>query len=287
MRTPRRLARLLFLSGSSLVLLPLGLVSRLCALVGAERAALVWGARVQAWWARCMVLGLGIDLAVEGRVPEGTFLVVANHLSYVDIPVLGALFRGRFVAKSEMAGWPVLGQLARVAGTIFVVRARRKDVVRVDREIARTLAADVSVMLFPEGGASRGIRVERLHSSLLESAARARIPCLAVAIHYETPQEPWAPAGSVCWWGGMTFWRHLWTLIGLQGVQARARVAPRPIVVEDRKLLAEGLRRELLARFVPIRQEPLPPDFPWPELFEAGRAPGERAVQGSRTLRPG
>jgi len=201
-------------------------------------------------------------------------VVVANHVSYLDIAVLASHFPGRFVAKSEIAGWPVLGPMAATVGTIFVVQKRRRDVVRVEPEMARTLAAGVSVVLFPEGHSTRGLGVDRFHSSLLESAVRGRAPCLAVALSYETPSDPWAPAATVCWWGGMRFWRHAWTLVGLRRIVVSVRFAPVLRRGSDRKALAEELRHDLLERFVPVRQAPIAPDYPWPELFAKAAGSG-------------
>jgi hypothetical protein len=65
----------------------------------------------------------------------------------------------------------------------------------------------------------------------------------------------------------MSFWRHAWTLVGLRGIVARVRFAPAPRSGTDRKSLAEELRQDLLERFVPVRQGPIAPDYPWPELF--------------------
>ncbi len=264
----RRFAGLL---AASLLLAPLGVASRALGLVGRwQGAAMRLAATTQALWSWCMLRGMGIrlDLPPVGReIAPGPFLVVANHLSYVDIAVLGFLFPGRFVAKSEIARWPVVGWLARLGGTIFLRQARRRELVRVGEEIGRTLAAGVGVVLFPEGRASRGARIERLHPGLLESAARQELACLAVALGYETPGEPWAPAASVCWWGGMGFWPHLWNLLGMKEVSARVRWTLEPIRASDRKELAERLRVELEERFAPVRQGPIAPDFPWRRLF--------------------
>lgn len=276
-----RLLRFLGLFVLSAALLPAALSTRLAAWFGAERAALHSAAALQRLWARGMLALLGVHARLEGERPRDTVLVVANHLSYLDILVLARFFPGRFVAKSEIAGWPVLGWLARAVGTIFVVQSRARDVVRVDGEMARTLAAGVPVLLFPEGHATRGLGVDRFKSSLLENAARAGIPCLAVALHYETPLDPWAPAGTICWWGGMGFWVHAWNLVGLRRVEARLSLASTPLVHSDRKALAEGLRAALVERFHPIRQAPVAPDWPWRALFEpSGIGEGDAAGIG-------
>lgn len=269
----RRTLRFAALSSLALLILPAALWSRALALFGAERAAQRCAALALRRWGRGILFVLGIEVVREGAPPSEACLVVANHLSYLDIPVLAAHFPARFVAKNEIAGWPVLGLLAATVGTIFLDQRRRRDVLRVEREMTRTLAAGVAVVLFPEGHSTRGLGVDRLHSSLLECAVRGRIPCLAVALGYETPADPWAPAATVCWWGGMGFWRHAWNLTGLRRLVVRIRFAPVLRRGTDRKELAETLRRDILERFVPLRQAPIAPDYPWPELFAEAAEP--------------
>ena len=97
----------------------------------------------------------------------------SNHLSHIDILVVSAVFPSRFVAKSEIQKWPVIGWLASMAGTLFVRRGDRKDVPRVVREMRATLDAGVSVTFFPEGWASRGLRLYALcvrHTPLVRHA---------------------------------------------------------------------------------------------------------------------
>jgi len=275
----RRLVRFALLFLVLPAFLPLAIASRALALAGAGNVALRMAARTQRRWARVFLRVLGVELEVEGELPSEACLVVANHLSYLDIVVLSALFPGRFVAKSEIASWPILGAMASSVGTIFVVQKRRRDVVRVEREMTRTLRAGVPVVLFPEGGSSRGVGVEPFKSSLLECAALGRHPCLAAALGYETPGSPWAPAATVCWWGGMDFWRHAWGLVGLPRVRARVSLAPELRSGSDRKALAARLREDVLTRFIPMPQEPAPPDTPWPELFRQA-APGRMVSSG-------
>jgi len=225
------------------------------------------GARMQRLWARTTLRLLGVRLEPEGDPPRGPFLIAANHSSYLDILVLSVLFPGRFVAKSEIAGWPMLGWMSRAVGTLFVQQARRRDVVRVGAEMTRTLAAGVSVILFPEGRATPGGRLEPFHTALFEPAAREGIPCLAVALHYETPGAAHGPAWTVAWWGGMEMPAHVSRLAALPGgVRARVRWAPRPSRGADRKQLASDVRAALSACFEPLRHEPVPPDLPWPWL---------------------
>ena len=99
---------------------------------------------------------------------------------------------------------------------------------------------------------------------------RRAIPCLPVSLHYATPRERWGPAYTVCWWGGMGLWLHLWRLLGMRGVTARVRWSSAPLMGLERKELAGELRSAMRAHFDPIQQGPAPPDFPWPRLVEEG-----------------
>ncbi|MCZ6597526.1 MAG: lysophospholipid acyltransferase family protein [Planctomycetota bacterium] len=272
------LARLSALVLTVIVLFPAALTSRLVVVAGARAAGMRGAVAVQRLWARVTLALMGVRLELDGAPPRGCFVVVANHLSYLDILVLATLFPGRFVALAEMADWPLLGWLSRSVGTIFIDRTRARDVVRVGEEMSRTFAAGVSVILFPEGRASDGSAIGELRTPLLAGSARGEAPCLPVTLHYETRGEPWAPAWTICWWGGMGFWRHIWRFLRSRGAVATVRWAPAPVVGDERKALALRVHAELVSRFRPIRRDPPPPDFPWPELL--GDPTVEQPVKG-------
>src|SRR5512139_963218 len=154
------------------------LATAFCAAVPAAVRLLTFGAMrpaswVGAWscwaWGRMMCAILGIRVEVEGRPPRGLFLLASNHLSYLDIMVLGSLAPSLFVAKREIRAWPLFGWMSRGAGTLFVDRDRPKDVVRVGGEMIERLEAGLSLTLFPEGKSTRGLEVHPFMPSLLEA----------------------------------------------------------------------------------------------------------------------
>jgi 1-acyl-sn-glycerol-3-phosphate acyltransferase len=120
----------------------------------------------------CAVLGVRIDERGQ-RMPEHPLLIVANHSSWLDIPIITAVAPVVFVAKSEIAGWPVFGMLARLQRSVFVDRARRQKIGDVNAEIAQRLAEGDPVVLFGEGTASDGNRVLAFRSALIGAARDA------------------------------------------------------------------------------------------------------------------
>jgi 1-acyl-sn-glycerol-3-phosphate acyltransferase len=237
-----------------------------------RRGALRAGPAVQASWARWTLRACGVRLDLEGPPPRGPLLVVSNHLSWLDIPVLAAVFQGRFVAKGEIARWPLFGPLASSVGTIFLERGRARHVLEGGEAMRASLFEGCSVVVFPEGSNDRGERVRPFKSAMLQAAADLALPCLPVALGYSAPGSPWAPAYTVCWWGNESLARHMWRFLALPRVVARVRFAEEPLPPMDRKALAEQAQAEVSARFEPVRQEPPPPWMEGEELRESSAA---------------
>lgn len=185
---------------------------------------------------------LEIRCHLRGAAAAGG-LVVSNHLSYLDILVLGSAGPTAFVAKREVRGWPILGWLAWKGGTLFVHRTRRSDVVRVGQELARTIAAGVPVLIFPEGTSSTGESVLLFHSSLLEPAVAGGWPVTPAAVTYRL--EGGSAADHVCYWGEMTFLPHFLRLLGLPPVEATVEFGASLKPGKDRKRLAQAVHQEV------------------------------------------
>lgn len=202
-------------------------------------------ARIFSAWARAASAILGLRLRTRGPRPSGSFLLAANHMSYVDVVVIASQLECTFVARADLARWPILGTLSRAAGILFVDRERRRLLPRSIDELAAALRDGRGVVVFPEGTTTGGLELSPLHSPLLEAAAREGRPVHHARIRYRTlPGSPPAP-DSVCWWGDMTFWRHLGALLGLPGFAARLDFGSVPIGATDRKVLARELWTQL------------------------------------------
>lgn len=186
---------------------------------------------------------LGVRTEVHGAIPPAG-LLVCNHLSYLDVIVLGALVPAVFVAKREVRSWPVFGWFAGLAGTVFVHREKRMRAGRVTDEIQAIMDRGMLVVLFPEGTSSGGETVLPFKSALLEPAARRGHTLTAGLIGYEL--EDGDVAEEVCYWKDMTFFPHLLNLLAKRGVKASVRFTELREGSADRKELARELHAELV-----------------------------------------
>lgn len=130
-----------------------------------------WHKALPHWWQKFMCRLFGFRIHLAGEMASGRpLLIVANHVSWSDILVLGAVGKVSFVAKSDMASWPVFGFFAKLQRTIFIEREKRQNSGEQAAEIARRLRAGDALVLFPEGTTSDGNRVLPFKSSLFGAA---------------------------------------------------------------------------------------------------------------------
>lgn len=195
-------------------------------------------------WSSFACRVLGIRVTRRGSMPQSG-LLVCNHLSYLDVVVLSSIGPCVFVAKRDVAAWPLFGWLAHAAGTIFVDRERRlasADVVDLVRE---AIAGGSLVVLFPEGTSSDGSTVLPFKSSLLESAVQLRCPVAAAAIEHAL--EDGSVADEVCYWGDMTLLPHLLNLFSKREIRSKCSFSLPKIRAGDRKEIAAELREEIVS----------------------------------------
>lgn len=135
-------------------------------------------------WSRWMLRIFGIRLDIQGHLPSGPCLIVANHISWMDIVLLHALWPMWLVAKSEIRGWPLIGWLAALAGTLFIQRGSEASRRKINRRMTALLKRGERVGIFPEAGISSEAGVGRFHARLFAAAIRANVPVVPVAIRY-------------------------------------------------------------------------------------------------------
>lgn len=228
----RAALRLLLLSGLVAISLPSGFASR----TAKDRAR--WMQRI----AGRILRVLGGKLEFRGAIPTDG-LIVSNHLGYLDVFVLGSLIPAIFVAKSDVRGWPLVGLLCRLSGTIFVERDRRHSASATLQAMNEALASRRPVVIFPEGTSSDGATVLPFKTSLLEAATSH--PTSPTAIDYDLIGG--SVADELCYWRDMKFAAHFWHILGLPGFTARVHFGNSQPPAHDRKAAATEFRAKILS----------------------------------------
>ncbi len=205
------------------------------------------GLRVQVW-ASALVQLLGIELRITGPVPvAGPLLLVANHISWLDIVVLHAAHHCRFVSKEDVRRWPLVGTLATGAGTLYIQRESRRDALRVVHHMARALTDGDILAVFPEGTTGDGNSLLPFHANLIQSAITAQAPVQPVALRY-TDGATGAHSQAMSYIGDETLVGSLWRTLCASGVRANVVFgAPQLADGRDRRTWAGDLRDAILA----------------------------------------
>lgn len=203
-------------------------------------------------WARGLCRILGMELTVCGFPPPSPFLLVSNHLSYVDILIFASQIPCVFIAKKDVASWPAIGSMCRAVGTIFIDRESRRDIVRVNQMIESSLGEGRGVIVFPEGTSTEGASVLPFNPALLDWAAKSEFPVYYSSVSYHTNANDPPAHLSVCWWGDMTFMSHLVGLLKLRSIRATLLFGAQPFKENDRKALAAELHKAVSSEFIPV-----------------------------------
>jgi 1-acyl-sn-glycerol-3-phosphate acyltransferase len=197
------------------------------------------------WWAGKTLRLLGLELRVEGAFRPGAKLIVANHVSWVDILAVHAVCpEARFVSKADVQRWPLVGRLVAAGGTLYIERERRRDALRVVHQMAEALRAGDTVAAFPEGTTGDGVTLLPFHANVLQAAIVTETPVQAVALRYADAQHAISPAAQ--WLGDTTLAGSLWKLARAEGLVVRVRVlAAEGSRHADRRVLAAHLRQQI------------------------------------------
>ena len=194
-------------------------------------------------WAQRMLRILGIPLQVQGTAPAiGPVLLVANHLSWLDILVLHAARHCRFVAKADVRHWPLIGTLATGGGTLYIERERRRDAMRVVHRMAEGLRAGQIVAVFPEGTTGDGRTLLPFHANLVQAALSAGAPVQPVALRFVDAASGEDSPGPL-YLGEDTLLSSLWRTLAGPPFVAHVRFGiPQHAQGRDRRRWAEDLR---------------------------------------------
>jgi 1-acyl-sn-glycerol-3-phosphate acyltransferase len=173
-------------------------------------------------WARGMLAIIGIEVRVKGHPAPGPVLMAANHISWLDILVMHAACHCRFVAKSEIRSWPLVGVLTTGGGSLYIERGSRNDAMRVVHQMAEALHKGQVLAAFPEGRTGDGMTVQPFHANLLQAAISAESPIQPIALQFfdaQTHEVSLAP----CYRDDDTLISSLWRTLCAPPLLAQVR----------------------------------------------------------------
>ena len=169
------------------------------------------------------LLSVEVEIVGEMEQSKKSNLFISNHLSYLDIPILGSNFPLRFVAKSEVESWPLIGFLAKQSGSIFIKR-NKTDSFNQKNKVLNVLSCRDKVLIFPEGTTSDGNRVLKFKSSSFSSVEKKNFTVQPIVIVYSDlngiPINRWLRP-MIAWYGDMNLKPHLSKLVGLISIKAK------------------------------------------------------------------
>jgi 1-acyl-sn-glycerol-3-phosphate acyltransferase len=198
--------------------------------------------RVQLW-AREMLARMDIRLELIGQPPSaGPVLLAANHISWLDILVMHAARHCRFVAKSEVRHWPLVGRLATGGGTLYIERESRRDAMRVVHHIAESLQRNEIVAVFPEGTTSDGVALLPFHGNLIQAAISVDAPVQPVALSF-IDTATGATSLAPCYVGDDSLVGSIWRTLTGPSITAVVRYGePQKAQGRNRRAWASDLR---------------------------------------------
>ena len=204
-------------------------------------------ARIQ-WWSAGLLRAVGVGLQVRGTPRPGATLLVANHVSWLDIAALhAAVPQARFVSKADVRRWPLLGWLVAGAGTLFIERERKRDALRVVHAMADALRAGETVAVFPEGTTGPRPALLPFHANLLQAAIATATPIQPAVLRFADVQQRFSPA--VQFVGETTLLQSLWRVATARGLVAHVDLLPpQGSAHADRRALAEHLHQCMAER---------------------------------------
>ena len=197
-----------------------------------------------------LLAALGLVLQSSGSMGVGSTLLVANHVSWLDILAINAARPVRFVSKADVRHWPLVGWIVACAGTLFIERERRSDAMRVVHQVAEALQAGSQIAIFPEGTTSDGRGLLPFHASLLQSAVATGVDVQPIVMRYSDAHS--SVSESANYVGETTLAQSMWLIANASNLTVHVRFLPAAIGPHpDRRILADGLRagieKELVA----------------------------------------
>ncbi|MDP1666003.1 MAG: lysophospholipid acyltransferase family protein [Methylobacter sp.] len=172
-------------------------------------------------WLRKFSSIVNLHIIKDGELPERRAILISNHISWLDIIVIGQYLPACFIAKSDISNWPVIGYLARQAGTIFIRRGDKQHIRTTAEKMVWLLKQNSNIIAFPEGTTTKGDEVLHFHSSLFQPALLTKSTVQPVVLQYQGTAKEHAP-----FVGDDAFVPHLIRMLALDKIEVRLSFLP-------------------------------------------------------------
>ena len=139
---------------------------------------------IMMFWMRCLALILGVEIDIRGKPDTSADLFVSNHVTYLDIIIINKLLPVNFIAKDEIASWPIIGRLASRTGTLFIKRGHNTESTKMINEMEKRFRLKNKIFFFPEGKIGNGKRIKKFHYKLFKSIENKKLYIQPIAIRY-------------------------------------------------------------------------------------------------------
>ena len=195
-------------------------------------------------WCLGLLDCLGVGVQISGCVRAGPVLIAANHISWLDIPAIMAAHPARFVSKSDVRKWPVLGWIVACGGTLFIERDKKRDALRVVHRLAESLKEGDALAIFPEGTTADGHALLPFHANLLQAAIATETPVQPIALRYSDEASLISVAAAYV--GDVNLVQSLWSVVMAEQLRVCVRILPAQGTRKlDRRSLAQHVQAEI------------------------------------------
>lgn len=235
---------------------------------GTDWFRLPYGQARRRQWQRALASILGLRVHASGTPMSATGLLVANHISWLDIVAIASAVPTTFVAKDDVRAWPLIGALADWGGTVFLRRARVSVLTATIDTLADTIAQGQRVTVFPEGTTTTGTVLGTFHRALFEAAVKSGAPVQAIAVRYRREGRPDTIAPFV---GDDAFVPHLLRVMAAPRTEVHLDFQP-AVSGDDRRTLATRTHAQIRVALAEVLEPTQNDDAPLDRTASAGNA---------------
>lgn len=198
--------------------------------------------KIKSWLQQVLSL-CRIELIIHGDSVSSPKMIVANHVSWLDVVILWVLYPGHFIAKQEIANWPLLGKMIASAGTLFINRNKNSEIRRIASQLKQIIHNQQNVLFFPEGKTGDGSSIQKIHPALFQYAIEANMVIQPLLLVYE--DKSGKPSTVTPYLNQQSLVSSIWKILGQQRIKVHCYLLPPVREQSHRKKIATQIQQQL------------------------------------------